>query len=84
MSDTKLETVKIIKYSGKPKAWREWKAKVLAYSEKMGWKEALLNDDVSVTDEQKKNALNFLTMSLCGEAFDVVEHAESPKEAWDE
>ena len=84
MADSKLETIKIIKYSGKQNAWREWRAKVLAYAEKMDWKKALLEDGDEVTDKQKKDALSFLTLSLCGEAFDFIEHADSAKEAWDE
>ena len=82
MTDTKLETVKVIRFAGRQKSWREWKAKVLAYAEKMDWKDALTEENAS--DKQKGDALAFLTMSLCGEAFDFVEHAETPKEAWEE
>ena len=81
--DTGLETVKVIRFIGDPDMWREWSRKVQSYGKTKGWDKALV-EVTGVTDKQKSDALNFLTLSLSGVAFAYVENASSAKECWDD
>ena len=76
-------SVKIIPFSGCESEWREWSKKVLAFSEMKGWGEALVKQK-DVKQENKADALNFLTMSLTDKAFAFVENASDPSEVWSE
>ena len=63
--ELKLESVKLIKYSGNGERWREWHKKVLAYAATKNFLKALTKpQDAEVTEKMKSDALNFLTMSL--------------------
>ena len=88
MTDTKestLESVKTIKFTGDEKKWREWHKKVEAYAKVKGFHKALIdNNDSAVTDKMRDNALNFLTMCLCGTAFAFVEDASNAAQVWNE
>ena len=88
MVDTKestLESVKTIKFTGDEKKWREWHKKVEAYAKVKGFHKALLdNEDKAVTEKMRDNALNFLTMCLCGTAFAFVEDAANAAQVWKE
>ena len=88
MVDTKestLESVKTIKFTGDEKKWREWHKKVEAYAKVKDFHKALLDDkDKAVTDKMRDNALNFLTMCLCGTAFAFVEDASNAAQVWSE
>ena len=81
--DSKLESVKLIKYTGRADQWREWSKKVIAYAKTKNFNLALTNfSDPKVTDKMKSDALNFLTMSLSGDAFSFVENADNSGEVW--
>ena len=83
--ESKLESVKLIKYTGQADRWREWSKKVIAYAKTKNFHLALTNfSDENVTDKMKSDALNFLTMSLSGDAFSFVENAENSGEVWSE
>ena len=83
--ESKLESVKLIKYSGNAERWREWYKKVLAYATTKNFRKALTDPNHAEVDEKmRSDALNFLTMSLCGDAFSFVENADSAAEVWAE
>ena len=83
--DSKLESVKLIKYAGRADRWREWSKKVIAYAKTKNFNLALTNySDPKVTEKMKNDALNFLTMSLSGEAFSFVENADNSGDVWTE
>ena len=83
--DSKLESVKLIRYTGKQEKWREWSKKVMAYSRTKNFNLALTDfANPLVTDKMKTDALNFLTMSLSGEAFSFVENSDNAGEVWNE
>ena len=83
--DSKLESVKLIKYTGRQERWREWSKKVIAYSKTKNFNLALTDfSNAKVTEKMKADALNFLTMSLSGEAFSFVENSDNAGEVWAE
>jgi len=83
--ESKLESVKLIKYSGNAEKWREWHKKVLAYATTKNFQKALTDPQhVDVDKKMESDALNFLTMSLSGDAFSFVENAESAGDVWQE
>ena len=77
-----LTSVKSLIFSGKESYWKEWSTKVKAYGRTKGWEEALLKEDAK--QESKDEALNFLIMSLTGNAFIFVSHATDPYLVWNE
>ena len=77
-----LTSVKSLMFSGKESYWKEWSTKVKAYGRTKGWEDALLVNDA--TQESKDEALNFLIMSLTGNAFIFVSHANDPYLVWSE
>ena len=84
-NESALESVKTIKFTGDEKKWREWHKKVEAYAKVKGFHEALLdNNGTGVTEKMRNNALNFLTMCLCGTAFAFVEDATDAAQVWKE
>ena len=84
--DTQIASVKSIPFSGiKPRKYREWHKKVLAFGKTKGWALALTDDaDPKCTEKMKDAAINFLTMSLTDKAFAFVEHKSSPTAVWQE
>ena len=84
--ETQVASVKSIPFSGiKPRKYREWHKKVLAFGQTKGWALALTDDqDPKCTDKMRDNAINFLTMSLTDKAFAFVEHESSPTAVWQE
>ena len=81
--DSKLESVKLIKYTGRADRWREWSKKVIAYAKTKNFHLALTNyTNPKVTEKMKSDTLNFLTMSLSGDAFSFVENADNSGEVW--
>ena len=85
-TSTGIESVKAIPFSGlKPRKYREWNKKVLAFAKTKGWALALTDESNSkCTQKMVDNALNFLTMCLTDKAFAFVEHAKSPSVVWSE
>ena len=77
-----LTSVKSLSFSGRSGYWREWSTKVLAYGRTKGWELALIDENAS--KELKDEALNFLIMSLTGNAFIFVSHAKDPYLVWQE
>ena len=77
-----LTSVKSLSFSGRSGYWREWSTKVLAYGRTKGWESALTDENAS--KESKDEALNFLIMSLTGNAFIFVSHAKDPYLVWQE
>ena len=77
-----LTSVKSLSFSGKDSYWKEWSTKVLAYSRTKGWEVALVDENAS--KEAKDEALNFLIMSLTGNAFIFVSHGKDPFVVWEE
>ena len=49
--ESKLESVKLIKYSGNAEKWREWCKKVLAYATTKIFKKTLTEPEHSDVDE---------------------------------
>ena len=77
-----VTSVKALSFSGKRSYWKEWSIKVLAYGRTKKWEKALT--DKQASSDQKDEALNFLIMSLTGNAFIYVAHATDPYTVWQE
>ena len=77
-----LTSVKALSFDGKHSYWKEWSTKVLAYGRTKGWEVALTDENTK--QEVKDEALNFLIMSLTGNAFLFVSHASDPFTVWKE
>jgi len=76
-----LESVKYYVFDREDKErWNEYSIKTLAFAEAKGWKEGLMEKDAS--DEKKKNAKNYLTMSLTGKAFRFISRSKKANEVW--
>ena len=76
-----LESVKYYVFDGEDEErWNEYSIKTLAFAEAKGWKEGLTEKDAS--DEKKKNAKNYLTMSLTGKAFRFISRSKKANEVW--
>ena len=88
MTDTdkkEMKTVKIISFAGDEGSWREWSKKVLAFAEVKGWKLAVTDENnAKCTENMRKEALNFLMMSLTGKAFAFIENSKSAQTTWEE
>ena len=77
-----LESVKFYIFDGEDEErWNEYSIKTLAFAEAKGWKEGLT--DKNASDEKKKNAKNYLTMSLTGKAFRFINRSKKANEIWD-
>ena len=76
-----LESVKYYVFDGEDEErWNEYSIKTLAFAEAKGWKEGLTEKDAS--DEKKRNAKNYLTMSLTGKAFSFISRSKEAYEVW--
>ena len=56
-------------------------SKHLAFAETMGWVEGLADENAS--EEMKKKAKSYLTMSLTGKVFQFLNRSREPKNVWD-
>ena len=76
-----LESVKYYVFDGEDEErWNEYSIKTLAFAETKGWKEGLT--DKNASDEKKKKAKNYLTMSLTGKAFRFINQSRNADEIW--
>ena len=76
-----LESVKFYVFDGEnEERWHEYNIKILAFAEAKGWKEGLTKEEAS--DEDKKSANHYLTMSLTRKAFRFISHSKKANEIW--
>ena len=58
--------------------WNEFSIKTLALAETKWWMEGLMDEHAS--DEKKKKAENYLTISLTSKAFKFLNRSKNPKD----
>ena len=76
-----LESVKYYVFDGEDEErWNEYSIKTLAFAEAKGWKEGLTHKNAS--NEKKKKAKIFLTMSLTGKSFRCINQSRNADEVW--
>ena len=77
-----LESVKYYVFDGEDEdKWNEYSIKTLAFAETKGWMEGLTDENAS--DEKKKKAKSYLTMSLTGKAFKFLNRSKNTKDIWE-
>ena len=77
-----LKIVKFYVFDGEDEdKWNEYSIKMLAFAETKGWMEGLTDENTS--DEKKKKAKSYPTMSLAGKAFKFLIRSKNPKDIWE-